>query len=109
MARIHSIITITQGGLLYRDIAEIPRWIDFRLCNELYCIDYAHAVRIRHDERDTRCVGRHSFDLAPLPYIEFFTEPLTRIEFEEHQQLLDLLHQMQQRGGWFAVSIDARV
>jgi hypothetical protein len=109
MARIHSIITVTLGGILYRDIAEIPRWIDFRLCNELYCTEYMSKLRLRIGQHDTRCVGRHSFHLAPLAYIEFFTDPITRLEFEDHQQLWDVLKQMNLHGGWFAISVDASV
>ena len=109
MARFHSIVTVTQGGILYRDIAEVPRWIDFRLCNELYCLEYAAKVRVRRGQRDVCCVGRHSFNLAPLPYIEFFTDPLTRLEVDDHEHLWDLLKQMKLLGDWFAVSMDAGV
>lgn len=109
MARIHSIITVTLGGILYRDIAEIPRWIDFPLCNEHYCTDYMPTLHVRNGQRGSHCVGRQSFHLAPLAYIEFFTDPLTRLEFEEHEQLWDLLKLMNRHGGWFAISMDARV
>lgn len=109
MARIHSIVTVTQGGILYRDIAEVLRWIDFRLCNEIYCLDYAANIRVRRGQFDICCVGRHSFHLAPLPYVEFFTDPLTRLEFDDNEQLWDLLKQMKLLGNWFAVSMDARV
>lgn len=109
MARFHSIVTVTQGGLLYRDIAEVPRWIDFRLCNEHYCAEFASTVRIRHGQRGICCVGRHSFYLAPLAYIELFTDPLTRLEFDDHEPLWDLLKQMKLLGDWFAVSMDAGV
>jgi hypothetical protein len=109
MARIHSIVTVTLGGILYRDIAEITRWIDFRLCNESYCMNYMPTLRVRMGQRDSRCVGRHSFHLAPLAYIEFFTDPITRLEFEDHEQLWDLLKLMNRHGGWFAVSMDVGV
>jgi hypothetical protein len=109
MARIHSIITVTMGGILYRDIAEIPRWIDFRLCNDLYCAAYSSTLQIRMGQRTTHCVARHSFHRATLAYIEFFTNPITRLEFEDHEQLWDMLKQMNVHGGWFAVSVDASV
>ena len=106
MARIGSIITVTQSGLLYRDIAEITRWIDFRRCHDVYCLSYAHTVKIRVGPQGMRCVGRHSFHLAPLAYIEFFTDPITRLEFDEHEDLWNLLKQMRLYGAWFAVNID---
>ena len=42
-------------------------------------------------------------------YIEFFTEPLTRLEFDDHEHLWDILKQMKLLGDWFAVSMDAAV
>ncbi|MCI0710815.1 MAG: hypothetical protein L0154_11700 [Chloroflexi bacterium] len=106
MARIHSIIAITQGGLLYRDVAEIPRWIDFRQCYDVFCAEYSTTITVRVGNGDMRCVGRHCFHLAPLAYVEFYTDPLTRLEFENHEQLWDLLKQMRLHGSWFAINVD---
>lgn len=105
MARFHSIITVTQGGILYRDIAEIVRWLDFRECQENY-IDEQQLSETLSNQLDSRCVGRCSCYLAPLPYIEFFTTPILRLEFEDHKQLLDLLEEIQVCGDWFAINLD---
>lgn len=103
MARIHSIVTVTIGGILYRDIAEITRWIDFRYCAE-------NSVRyLSADDlviHAGRCVGRRSESVALLPYIEFFTTPITRLEFDHADDFADLLHEMQRCGGWFAIDLD---
>lgn len=104
MARIQSIITVTQGGVLYRDIADIVQWIDFKLCNE-NSGQGAVSASLSAQQRN-HCVGQSSFDRASLAYIEFFTEPITRLEFENKEDLWDLLKQMRLRGGWFAINID---
>lgn len=105
MARFHSIITVTHGGILYRDIAEIARWVDFRECLQNYCEDNQISLE-QFEAENIHCVGRCSFYLAPLPYIEFFTEPLLRLEFDDHEQLWNLLEEMQLCGGWFALNLD---
>lgn len=101
MARIHSIITVTIGGILYRDIAEITRWIDFR-----YCAENSVRYLAPDDVMGGRCVGRRSEAYAQLPYIEFFTTPITRIEFEYVEDFTELVQQMRLCGGWFAIDLD---
>lgn len=105
MARFHSIITVTQGGILYRDIAEVVRWLDFRECQENYKNEQ-QLSETRSNELDLRYIGRCSCYLAPLPYIEFFTKPILRLEFEDHEELLDLLEEIQLCGGWFTINLD---
>lgn len=105
MARFHSIITVTQGGILYRDIAELVRWVDFRQCLQNYC--HANQITVEQfNEENIRCVGRMSLYLAPLAYIEFFTEPILRLEFDDRELLLNLLDEMWLCGGWFAINLD---
>ena len=105
MARFHSIITVTQGGILYRDIAEIVRWVDFRECLQNYCVNN-HISLEQFNEENIRCVGRSSFYSAPLAYIEFFTEPILRLEFDDPEELWNVLKEMQLCGGWFALNLD---
>jgi hypothetical protein len=105
MARFHSIITVTQGGILYRDIAEVVRWIDFRECQENH-LDEKQLSGTQPNELDLRCIARCSFYLAPLAYIEFFTHSILRLEFEDPEQLWDLLKDIQVCGGWFAMNLD---
>lgn len=106
MARIHSIVTVTRGGLLYRDIAEIPRWIDFRLCNRNWFLQRCYEPTPYQYNFDARCVAQRSFYTAPMPYIEFFTQPaITRMEFDDPEDLWTLLKEMQYHGGWMAYSL----
>jgi hypothetical protein len=102
MARIDSIVTVTRGGILYKDIAEIVRWIDFAFCYEQYTLRFngteANAEQL--------CVGRSSFYLAPLPYVEFFTDPITRLEFDKVDELSDLLNQIHAYPFWYTQNLD---
>ena len=102
MARIEGIVTVTVGGILYKDIAEIVRWIDFAFCYEQY------TLRFNGTESSTEhfCVGRSSFYLAPLPYLEFFTDPITRLEFDNPEDLRDLLSQIHAYSVWYTQNLD---
>ncbi|MCU0511430.1 MAG: hypothetical protein MUE40_02555 [Anaerolineae bacterium] len=102
MARIHGILTITQGGILYNDIAEIVRWIDFRECQENHAF-FMPGSAIADQYR--RCIARCSFVNPIMPYIEFFTVPLIRLEFEDPLHLRDLLRDIY-RFGWRAYVVD---
>lgn len=102
MARIHSILTVTQGGILYNDIAEIVCWIDFRECHDNHAFFMPQASANGQYER---CIARCSFRNPVMPYIEFFTVPLVRLEFEDPLQLRDLLREMY-RYGWKAYDVD---
>jgi hypothetical protein len=102
MARIESILTVTQGGILYHDIAEIVRWIDFGECRENH--DF-FMPEFACDEAFGRCVARCSFRNPVMPFIEFFMVPLIRLEFEDPVELRDLLREMY-RYGWKAYNID---
>jgi hypothetical protein len=106
MARISTIITVTQGGLLYRDIADIVRWIDFKQCNRQWFRQREYRPSPYRKAFDARCVARRSFGTASLPYIEFFTIPVTRLEFDDPEDLWTLLKEMQRRGGWMAYDND---
>jgi len=106
MARFHSIITVTEGGLLYKDIGEVTRWVDFRSCNRNWCNQYEKNLVPQALRLDAYCVARRSFYHASLPYIEFFTEPILRLEFEHDEALWDLLKQMKVYGNWVAFDLD---
>jgi len=106
MARFHSIVTVTQGGILYKDIAEITRWIDFKQCNKnWYRQPEQRPSPFTHDF-DKCCVARRSFNHAPLAYIEFFTDPILRLEFENPEHLWDLLKQMKLYADRVAYDLD---
>jgi hypothetical protein len=102
MARIKGIVTVTQGGILYKDIAEIVRWLDFALCYEQYTLYYNGT----ESSTERFCVGRSSFNRAPLPYVEFFTDPITRLEFDNPEDLRDLLKQLHAFNFWYTKDLD---
>ncbi|MEL6309138.1 MAG: hypothetical protein AAFR81_05055 [Chloroflexota bacterium] len=106
MARFHSIITVTEGGLLYKDIAEVTRWVDFRSCNQNWYYQYEKNIAPQALRLDACCVARRSFRHASLPYIEFFTDPILRLEFDDHEALWELLKQMKVYGNWVAFDLD---
>lgn len=106
MARIDDIVTVTIGGLLYKDIAEIPRWIDFKSCHRNWCLQAGYQPSSQSLVFDVRCVARFSLHQAQLPYIEFFTDPVIRLEFEDANTLRALLAQLQNFGQWTAHDLD---
>lgn len=106
MARFHSIVAVTQGGILYKDIAEITRWIDFKTCNRNWYDQIQQVPSPLTHELDQHCVARYSFWSAQLSYIEFFTDSIIRLEFDEADTLVDLLEQMKVYGNWFAYNLD---
>jgi len=98
MARIHSILTVTQGGLLYLDIAEITRWIEFRDCYQWY------LTQNPHDE--SLIIAHSRIKNVPMPYIEFFTTPFTRLEFQQLASLQNLLADIQKYTRWQVLELD---
>lgn len=106
MARFHSIVTVTQGGILYKDIAEITRWIDFKQCNHNWYRQSEQRPSPYTHNFDKCCVARRSFQNVALVYIEFFIEPTLRLEFDDPEHLWDLLKQMKLYGGWVSYDLD---
>lgn len=102
MARINRILTVTKGGVLYLDIAEIVAWIDFRECQENHAF---FMPNVADEAIYRRCIARCSLRNPIMPYIEFFTVPLTRLEFEDPHDLRDLLRQIY-CFGWRAYDMD---
>ncbi len=94
MAEGRKIITVTQGGVLYRDEKSIVQWIDFQACNANWAKGYKKPL-----EEEARIVGwRHYY----LPYVELATEPKIRFEFANIDQAdHQLLVPMYRYGGWY--------
>ncbi len=105
MARIHSLLTVTKGGFLYLNIAEIVSWIDFHECQDNHAFFMPHSIE---ETAYRRCIARCSLHNPIMPYIEFFTVPLTRLEFENPDDLRDLMRQIY-RFGWRAYDMDDAV
>lgn len=91
------IITVTAGGVLYRDSEQVVRWLDFKQCNANWLTTLATLPQ----PGDERCVGVHDTEQAIWLDVEFYTEPRIRFEFRSYAQRDDLLfHPMQTLGGW---------
>lgn len=87
------IITITQGGLLYRDEAGTVCWIDFARCNRNWT-----SQRRNLGEWDFRCVG--SRRVEPLS-VEFHTQPPVRFAVEEVDEIdREFSEPLQKCGRW---------
>ncbi|MFD7522615.1 hypothetical protein [Paenibacillus chitinolyticus] len=78
--------TLTVDGLVYNDENGINKRIDFKQCHENW-VQYRRRTENLTDEMTDEvrktdfCIGQRDFTASP-PYIEFFTKPFTRIEFE---------------------------
>lgn len=102
---VDQIITITQGGILYRDDEGTIGWVDFKLCNETWADSYLG------DDEDRFCVGWRNTGKDKMLDVEFFTLPdFTRFvftSFTERDMLL--LNPIKRKGGWYTkdLSLDS--
>lgn len=91
------IITVTQGGVLYRDRERIVRWIDFARCHQNWQAYRADAPT------DRRYVGwRNTGNVLD---IEFFTEPRTRFVFISYVQRDTTLLKPMQWYDWYTFDV----
>lgn len=87
------IITVTQGGVLYRDRHGIVRWIDFVRCNKNWLASRPHVT-----PADQRCVGqRNTGDVLD---VVFATTPPVRFVFISYAQRDATLLNPMRRFGW---------
>jgi len=90
-----NIITITMGGLLYRDPQGITRWVDFYACREWWLQRQAIPAAI-----DRRYVGTRT-ENTPQLRVQFFTYPPVIFTFADaHHRNRVLLTPMGELG-WF--------
>ncbi len=103
---VHHIITVTAGGILYRDSDDIVQWLDFKACNRNW-IKWLQLLQRPLEEADANRVGRHNTEKAIWLDVEFWDEARTRFEFRSYA-LRDgtLFEPMQNNGGW--ITQDAR-
>lgn len=89
------ILSVTPGGILYRDEQGTVQWLDFARCNRNWL-----ASRRNLTLYDFRCVGWwHHFPT----YYEFASEPVMRfdITLQDEQTIDDVEHHMRKpMGDW---------
>ncbi len=91
-----NIITITRGGLLYRDAAGITQWIDFRACRDQHLATLSSPSRL-----DRRYVGCRNTEQSATVYVRFFSTPPVIFAFKNAaRRNLDLIQPLS-RMGWY--------
>ncbi len=102
MKEIHS---ITKEGIEYTDEGGNPQYIDFETCynnwleRESQRQDPYYDDRARKIAQEWRCVGQRDRYANP-PYIELFTEPVTRFEFKSPEGGFHDLRLRIEKAGW---------
>ena len=82
--------TISSIGMYYMDEYGADKFIDFEACNRNW-LDYRKRKENLIDEmvdylRQTdNCIGQRDICSSPR-FIEFFTRPFTRLEFDESEE-----------------------
>lgn len=89
-----NIISVTPGGVLYRDERGVNKWIDFKECQRNWV-----KTRANPSEGDQRRVGLR--DTNATVDVEFFSEPRVRFVFESQAERADLLIAPMRRFGWY--------
>lgn len=90
------IITVTQGGLLYRDYAGTIQWIDFRQCRDTWLAQCEQPTKT-----DYRYTGCRTPRKAEACYVRFFSSPPVIIHFHnDGRRQLDLIVPLS-KAGWF--------
>lgn len=89
------VISVTAGGVLYRDEDGCIGWIDFSICRDHWLVNRPHAL-----DWEQRCVGWRSTGRTPLPDVEFVSYPRVRFEFVGFAQRNALLLEPMRRFGW---------
>jgi hypothetical protein len=79
--------SIDSRGLSYTDELGILKYVDFKECNENW-LKFRKRTESLTDEKleslkvSDKCIGQRDICAKPR-YIEFFTKPFTKFEFED--------------------------
>jgi hypothetical protein len=91
-----NIITVTQGGVLYRDVVGVTQWIDFIECRDNYLTAIENATRL-----DRRYVGCRNTEQSATVYVRFFSDTPVIFSFKNAaRRNLDLIQPLS-RVGWY--------
>jgi hypothetical protein len=101
-----NIISISEGGLLYRDLDGFIRLIDLRQCNAHWIASRGAYLTLF----DLFCVGWRNTGDRRILDVELFTEPKTRFVFRSYAQRDTVMLRPLVRSRWhtFDLSRDAR-
>jgi hypothetical protein len=93
-----AILTVTRGGVLYRDDQKRVCWLDLRLCREAWL-----ATRSTVTALDRRMVGCRSREKTAPIFVRFYgPDPITftfTSDSRRHRGLIEPLS----RVGWYTV------
>ncbi len=89
------IISVTPGGVLYRDELEVVHWVDFKECSRNWL-----KTRPNPTEGDRRRVGLRDTNGKSID-VEFFTEPRIRFVFADQAERAELLIAPMRKYGWY--------
>lgn len=91
-----NILTVTRGGILYRDAQGVTQWIDFYLCRLNWLATLPNPTKL-----DRRYVGCRNTENSATIYVRFYTTPPIIFAFKnEARRNLDLIQPMS-RCGWY--------
>ena len=85
---------ITHAGIDYIDEDGNPRFVDFQVCYDEWFAALSEARKATAIKHKFKCVGNRNI-LAVPPYVEFFTQPITRFEFTSEDGYYDLREKME--------------
>src|ERR1700694_5639348 len=100
------LVNIRSNGLQYRGTNDNLFTISFEKCRQNHLHHWQSQESDLFDVTANRCIGERNI-LAKPPYIDFYTEPITRLEFRfsllRCQRPMRCYHQVRQKlrdGGW---------
>jgi hypothetical protein len=96
---------VTREGIDYIDDEGTFQHLDFQSCYDNWYMLQSSRTDPYYDERsrqiakEWKCVG-HRDRYASPPYIEFFTNPLIRFEFNSPEEGFHELRRKVEKAGW---------
>lgn len=93
-----AILTVTRGGVLYRDDQMLVSWLDLRLCREAWL-----ATRSTITALDRRMVGCRSKERTSPVFVRFYgPQSITFTFINESRRQRGLIEALS-RVGWYTV------
>ncbi len=95
--------SIFDEGLEYIDDSGNKQWIDFNACYNEYlrqreALGELYTAERREIDKKWRRIGNRDLSASP-PFIEFFTQPVTRFNFDSDDEFHKVRFQIK-KAGW---------